>query len=763
MHVHPPFPGRVEDRRLVTGGGRYTSDLPHEHLAHAAFLRAPLAHADIVSIDVSAALAMPGVLCVLTSEDMAGRGYGRAPHAPGQRNRDGTPMVVPDWPPLAAGRIRFAGEPVAVVVADSAAQAVDALDAIAVEYDALPVVTSSVYVAAPPVAVWPHAPENIALDYHAGDAETCAAAFARAAHHVRVAINNQRVIVNPMEPRAAVGEFDAKSGTYLLHAGSQGAAQLRDQIAVMMNLPGERVRVVSHDVGGGFGAKLHVYPEYVGVLVAAERLGRPVRWVSTRSEGFLSDTQGRDTVIHGELALDAEGRFLAVRLRCDANIGAYHSSHATLIATANVWRCIAGMYRTPVFDVRIRCLYSNTVPVAPYRGAGRPEAALVMERLVEAAAVQTGIDKVTLRRRNLVTADAFPYAAPNGMVYDGGDFTTVFDRALALADHNGFAARREAARKAGRLRGLGIGCYVEIAGGTPFEDARLDLEPDGTISVRGGFHSNGQGHATVFPAIVASRLGIPAAQVRLAESDSALVSSGVGSFASRSMTVGGIACVNAAQALTDRLREVAAPALDVPPEATSYREGRVIADGTNRSLGLAEIAALAGPVAVTARGEAPATFPNGCHVAEVEIDPRTGVTRFVSYVAVDDVGNVMNETLVHGQVQGGIAQGLGQVLVENAVYDETGQLATGSFMDYAMPRADDLPALMTSNVEIPAVTNPLGTKGAGEGGATGALAAGYNAVIDALSQAGVTSFDMPATPPRVWAALHDATPEGAAA
>ncbi|MCR0983771.1 xanthine dehydrogenase family protein molybdopterin-binding subunit [Roseomonas populi] len=746
---------RIEDDRLLRGGGRYGADVTPEGVAAAAFLRSPMSHARLLRVDASAARAMPGVLAVLTGADLPG--FGRMAGVPPQRHADGRPMTVPEVPPLATDRVRFVGHPIALVVAETLHAAQDAAEAVEVEYEELPAVTGTTYDPTPAAPVWDHAPDNLALDFAAGDMAATEAAFAAAAHVVRAKIVSQRLVVCPMEPRSVVARFDAAADRFEMTGGSQGAAGLRDQIAALMGVDTARVRVVSGDVGGGFGAKTHVYPEYAALLEAARRIGRAVRWTATRSESFLSDTQGRDSVLEGELALDGEGRFLAVRLDSTVNTGAYQTSHATFTATSNLYRCLIGVYRTPAISLRVRCLYTNTVPTAPYRGAGRPEANAIMERLVEAAARQTGIDAVALRRRNLIGPAEMPYAAPNGLTYDSGDFPALLDRALALADHAGFPARREAARREGRLRGLGIACYLEIAGGTPFEDVRLELMPGGVIEIRGGMQSNGQGHATVFPRLVARELGIDPAAVRLGEGDSDLVPEGTGSVGSRSMTVGGAACLLASARLVEVLKERAAPLLEADAADLAWEAGRVVVAGTDRGLGLAELAARLGAVQVLERARADLTFPNGCHVAELEVEPTTGDLRVIRLVAVDDIGRVVDHTLAHGQVQGGIAQGLGQILGERAVYDpETGQPLTASFMDYGLPRAEDLPAYVTELVEVPCRTNPLGTKGAGEAGTTGAFAAGYNALLDALAPAGIAEFPLPATPPRIWACLQAA-------
>ncbi|MFO1058729.1 MAG: xanthine dehydrogenase family protein molybdopterin-binding subunit, partial [Dongiaceae bacterium] len=730
--------GRVEDLRLLRGQGRYSDDLNLPGQAWAAFLRAPVAHADILSVETEAARAMPGVLLVLTGADLAPLGYGRLPDFPPQQNADGSPMRRPDWPPLAVGRVRHVGEAVAMVVAESAVAAQDAAEAIVTRYAELPALVEPVHDPAPAIVLWPEMPDNVALDFAAGDAAAVAAAMGAAHHVARVRIRSQRLAVVPLEPRAAVAEYRPAEDRFDLYTGSQGAAGLAGEVAALMRLPAGRVRVVSREVGGGFGAKALAYPEYVALLEASRRVGRPVKWTATRSEAFLSDTHGRDSWLEGELALDAEGRFTGLRVRSTVNVGAYQTLFTTFTATRNFHSCIAGMYRTPAIHVAIKCVYSNTVPVAPYRGAGRPEANLLLEHLVDQAARDLGLDPVELRRRNLVPPAAMPYEPPNGVRYDSGEFARLLDRAAALADLAGFPARREAARAAGRLRGLGLACYVEIAGVVPVEDVRLDLAPDGAVLFRSGMQSNGQGHETVFGPLVAGRLGIPVGEVRFCEGDSALVPGGIGSFASRSMTVGGAAALVACDALIAAAVAAGAELMQVPAGEVAWRDGRVVRPASGQGLSLGDLAAQGRLLSVTGTGNVPSTFPNGCHVAELEIDPETGATRVVSFVAVDDVGRAISPPLVDGQLRGGIAQGLGQVLLEQAVYEPgSGQLLTGSLMDYAMPRADDLPSFVTEHVEVPSPGNPLGSKGVGEAGTTGALAAGYNALADALRQAGV--------------------------
>ncbi len=753
MKPEAPFRGRLEDERLVTGRGRYGDDLNLTGQVYAAFLRSPVAHARIISIDAGRALACDGVVAVLTGADFSSLGYGKIPVLP-QQNADGSAMVVPDWPPLACDRVRFVGESIALVLAESTAAAQAALESIVFELDELQPVARPGGDGEP---VWPHAPDNVALRYHAGDKPAVDRAFAAAAHVVTASVLSQRLVVNAMETRAVAAEWDAASGTFRLHAGSQGATGLSAEVAALMNLPPSAVRVTTCDVGGGFGSKTHAYPDYATLLEASRRIGRPVKWTPSRSEAFLTDSHGRDSVIEGDLALDATGRFLAFRFRSTVNIGAYHTSFTTFTATRNFFNSVAGVYRTPAIQADISCVYTNTNPTAPYRGAGRPEANLILERLVDAGSAATGLDRAEIRRRNLVPASAMPYRAANGMVYCSGDFPAVLEKALALADYGGFPQRRAIAQSKGKLLGLGIACYLEIAGVIPVEDLRLDVDGAGLVSIASGLQSNGQGHETVLRQLVSERLGIAPGLTHLADGDSARVPGGVGSFASRSMMVGGAAAILACEKLVDQAIAEAARLLQTPADRLSYVTGKVFHRDTGQSLSLAEIVRQSGALSVLATCNVPPTFPNGCHIAEVEIDRDSGSTRIVRFVAVDDVGNRINPTLVDGQLHGGIAQGLGQFLLEEARYDEaSGQLLTGSFMDYAMPRADDLPSFLTDHVDVPSPNNPLGAKGVGEAGTSGALAAAYNALLDALSSFGIDRFDMPATAPRVWQAMNGA-------
>ncbi len=743
------------------GRGRYVGDIRLPGLAVAAFVRSPHANARIRSVDAEAARRAPGVLAVLTGADMEAAGIRNISRPPPQKGRGGTALVVPARPALARTQVRHVGDPVAVVVAESMTQALDAAELVSVDYEELPTVTDARAALAPGAPqVWPEAPGNLALDWEApaDDQQTNAreidAIFAGAAHIARVSLVNQRVIVATMEPRGALAEYDPREDLLTLHVGSQGVTPLRENIAGIMGVPRERVRVVTGDVGGGFGMKSPAYPEYLAILVAARQLRRPVRWLSTRSEAFLSDNQARDTLMDMELALDADGRFLALRVAGIANLGAYHGPMGAFIATSNFARCLPCVYHIPRIAVRMRCVFTHTVPVGPYRGAGRPEANYALERLVDAAARATGIDRLTLRRRNLIGPAMLPYATPLGASFDSGDFAGLLDKALALADATGFAARRARSETAGKLRGLGISCFLEHAGGQPNESAAIRFPGDGTIAVVLGAQSNGQGHRTVFRKLAADELGIPVEQVTVQQGDTRLGVPGTGTVASRGAMTSGTAVFRAVEQVIEKARPIAAEMLEAAETDLVYAGGHFEIAGTDRRVSLIEVAAKQN-LDTLAGVEVAHSFPNGCHIAEVEIDPETGVVRLEGYAAVDDCGRVLDHTLVEGQIHGGIAQGVGQALIEDGVYDgSSGQLLTGTFMDYAMPRADLLPDILTQSAPTLCKTNPLGVKGTGEAGTTGALAAVMNAIADAIPGEAGASLDMPATPLRIWQACQ---------
>ena len=762
---------RSEDGPLLTGGGRFTDDLHVPGEAHAAFVRAPSAHAIIRGIDPRPALALPGVVAVLTGADARAAGLGAVPPAAAFPGRGGRPLVSAPIPPLAIERVRYVGEAVAIVVAETPAQAADAAAAVVVDLEPLPAVADVDTALAPGApAIWPGAPDNVAFDWADGDPAAVEAAFARAAHVARVRLLDTRVAPAALEPRAAIGQWSPAEERYTLTASTQGVAVVRRLLAEgVLKVPPDRLRVVTGDVGGGFGMKVQAYPEYAALLFAARRTGRPVKWCAARVESFLADTAGRDGVLEAALALDADGRFLALRMRARVGLGAYVTAFAAVFGTANTRNCLSSVYRIPAIAIDVTLAFTNAAPLGPYRGAGRPEALYVIERLIDQAATDLGVDRVALRRRNLIPPAAMPYRTPNGPIYDSGEFETVMDRALALADWAGFPARRAASERAGRLRGIGLACFLEVAGGILDETVELRFAADGTVALHTGAQPMGQGHRSTFPAVIAARLGIDPSAVRLVQGDSDLVPAGTPSVASRSMMMAGSAAAVACDAAVEKGRRIAAHHFEAAAPDVEFEGGRFRVRGTDRSVGLLELAArapalpglprdLSGGLDSTGTFVSPQmSFPNGCHVTEVEIDPETGRVSVVGYAAVDDVGRVVHETIVEGQIHGGIAQGLGQVLGEHVVYDESGQLLTGSLMDYVLPRALDLPALRVDHHEVPCTTNPLGVKGAGESGVAGALPSAVNAVLDALGARGVRALDLPMSPARVWAALRKAS------
>jgi carbon-monoxide dehydrogenase large subunit len=759
---------RSEDEPLLTGRGRFTGDIDVPGQAQAAFVRAAVGHAEIRAVDVAKAGRMPGVIGVFTGRDLAGDGLGAIPPAASFPGRGGRPMVVAAMPPLAVDRVRYVGEALAIVVAETVAQAWDAAEAVVADLAELPAASDVERAMAPGARpVWPEAPDNIALDWTDGDAAKVDAAFTRAAHVARVRLRDTRLAPSALEPRAAIGQWDAAVERYTLIASTQGVAVVRRLLAEgVFKVPPQQIRVLTHDVGGGFGMKVQAYAEYAAVLYAARRLGRPVKWRASRVESFLADTHGRDGVLEGELALDAQGRFLALRVRTFVGIGAYVSTFAAIFATSNTKNCLSSVYVIPAIQIDVKMVLTNAAPLGPYRGAGRPEAIYLIERLIDAAARAMSIDRVELRRRNLIPASAMPYRAPNGPVYDSGEFEAVMDKALALADWRGFQARRAASERAGRLRGIGLCCFLEVAGGILDETVDLRFEQDGRVTLRTGVQAMGQGHLSTLPLIVARRLGVDVSAVGLIEGDSDEVPVGTPSVASRSMMMAGSAAALACDAAIEKGRRVAARLFEAAAFDIEFADGRFRVAGTDREIGVLDLARhartapgapedLAGGLDSAAKFVSPQmSFPNGCHVCEVEVDPDTGVVTLAGYAAVDDVGTIVHAAIVEGQIHGGIAQGLGQVLGEHLVYSESGQLLTASFMDYLMPRADDMPDMKVGHHAVPCATNPLGVKGAGESGVAGSLPSAVNAVLDALASRGVRDLDLPMTPWRVWAALH---------
>ncbi|MBI4182364.1 MAG: xanthine dehydrogenase family protein molybdopterin-binding subunit [Proteobacteria bacterium] len=767
---------RLEDERFLTGRGRYVPDIELPRQARVAFVRSPHAHARVLACDVAKARAAPGVVAAFAGADIAAEGLPGVPvEVPPptlRRPPPGTPAwAPPHYPALAHERVRYVGEAVALIAAETEAQARDAAELVEVAYQPLPAVTEVAEATAPGAPrVWDEYPGNLCFDYRAGDAGATEAAFARAAKVVRLGLVNNRIVASPLEPRGAIAAYDQASETFTLYTGTQKPHQLRDALAgKVFKVPAERIRLVSPDVGGGFGSRNGLYPEFLALLWAARRCGRALHWIAERTEGFLSDVHGRDNFTEAELALDEDGTFLAVRASTLVNLGAYVAPRA-MVPTTNGLQMLCGPYRIAAAAAEVRGVFTHTSPTHVYRGAGRPEGAYVIERLVDAAARALGRDPAELRRRNLIPASALPHTIPMGGTYDGGDFPHVFEAALARADRPGFPARRAAAEARGRLRGMGLAVFVEHLHAKGHEDeAEIAIRADGTAELAVGSCSNGQGHETVFAQIAAARLGLPVAAVRVVQGDTARVRKGHGTGASRSLTLAGGAVVAALDGVIERGRGLAAALLEAAPSDVEFAAGRYRVAGTDRALALAEVAGaaeagegapdgMAGPLAFTADHRAPAdTFPCGAHVCEVEVDPGTGTVAVVAYTAVHDFGRLVNPMIVEGQVHGALAQGLGQALLERARYDpETGQLLSASFVDYALPRADDLPAFAFAAGEHSRGANALGVKGCGEAGCSGAPPALVNAVLDALAPLGVTDLAMPLTPFAVFSAIAGA-------
>jgi carbon-monoxide dehydrogenase large subunit len=762
---------RVEDRRFLTGHGTYVDDLALPRQAHAFMLRSPHAHALIRSIDSTAAARAPGVLAVLTGEDLARDRVGPIPCVSVLTNRDGSPAPVPPRPAMVRDRVRHVGDTVAMVVAESLAAARDAAELIAVDYEPLAAVveTGRALDAGQP-AVWDDAPGNLAFDWGIGDNAAVERALATARHRIALDIVNNRIVVNSMEPRGAIGAYDRGEDSYTLWSSTQGSHFLRGLLAEsIFKIPENRIRVVTRDVGGGFGMKLFLYPEHVLVLWAAQKLGRPVKWTPERSDAFMTDTQGRDNITRLELALDADLHFVGLSVTNIANMGAYLSNFAPEIPTASGAVMYSGVYAIPAISVAVKGVFTHTVPVDAYRGAGRPEAAYAIERLVDFAARRLGVAPHELRRRNFIRPEAMPYATPLGLVYDSGDFARNMTDALAAADLAGFAARRAEAAARGRYRGLGHAVYIEQSGFPPDEFAELRFAPSGTLTMLMGTQSSGQGHHTAYAQLAAERLGLPLDKIRVVQGDTAAIAFGRGTGGSRSLPVGGASVDAAAQKLVAKGRRIAAHLLEAAEADVVFADGIFRIAGTDREVGIeAVVRAAFNPAqlppdvepgfAETGHFTPPApTFPNGCHVCEVEIEPDTGRIDLLRYLVVDDFGTVINPLLLRGQVQGGVAQGVGQAMLERTVFDpETGQLVTGSLSDYCLPRAEDLPAIEFAYNVVPCRTNPLGLKGAGEAGAIGAPPALVNAIVDALSPLGIEHIDMPVTPERLWQTIRAA-------
>ncbi len=756
---------RREDERLLTGKGCYSADWNLPRQLHAHFLRADRAHANILAIDAAAARAQAGVRLVLTAADLDAAGYKSMPGGVAYEGAGGQKMNKPFWPALARGRVHFVGQPVALVVADSAPLAQDAAETIAPDYEDLPAAVGF-DAAARPSAVQLHAeaPGNLAFEYESGDAAAVEAAFARATFRSRMTMNSQRLVGSPIEPRAFIADCDAASGRITVYAPSQGINGMRAQLAQVTGLPAEKIRVVTRDVGGSFGVRGGAYAESIALMLAAQRLGRPVKWVAQRAELFVSENHGRALSLTGELALDADGRFLALHFDDRADLGAYATMFGALIATRNLTITMGGVYRIPALYARTRLAYSNATPVSSYRGAGRPDIVCAIERLVDHAAAEHGFDPLELRRRNFVPPEAMPYKTANGTTYDCGEFEAVMDKALALADWVGFEARRAQSARAGRLRGIGMASYLESSGAgvAPRDEVIARFDAAGEPHLYAVSQSGGQGHETTFVGIVAAELGVPGERLHFHEGDPDLAIVGNGTGGSRSLYGAGSAFKLLGPKIVATATPLAAAALGVAEHEVRYAAG--VFRAAERRIGLFELAARLAPAAGAAHPMdcsadcvCGVTYPNGCHVAEVEIDPDTGTVEVLAYTTVDDVGNAIDRASIEGQVHGGVLQGVGQVLGERAIYDaETGQLLSGSFMDYPIPRADWMRGIRCGEHCVPTKANALGAKGVGESGTSGALPATMNAILCALRPAGVRELDMPATPHRVWSALRAA-------
>ena len=765
---------RIEDPRLLRGHGRYSDDVTLPRQAYARLVRSPHAHAAIREVDVTAARSAPGVVAVLTGLELEKDGVGTLPSDGSRKRRDGRPAITTPRRALATDRVRHVGEPVVMVIAETAAQAADAADLVRIDWEPLPSVTATAEAGRGDGAVvWDDAPDNVAFVWQTGDRDAVERGFAGAAHVTSLDLVVTRVAAAPMEPRGAVGEWDPRAGRYTLFTGLQGPHALRGLLAEMFHLPQNRFRVVTAEVGGSFGMRQGVYPELVLVLWAARKIGRPVKWVSDRREGFVSDEHGRDNVTRIELALDRQGRFLAQRVRTTLNIGAYLTPRSAGPGTNNVGG-LAGMYTTPAIHVEVTGVFTNTVPTGPYRGAGRPEASYAIERAIEVAARELGVDAIDLRRRNLIPAARMPFKTGLIFTYDCGEFERGMDMALRAADVAGFEARCAESRKRGKLRGLGLANSIEVAAGpytrVMFDVAEIRVNPDGSVMVIAGSTSMGQGNETAFAQLVGAGLGVPLDRIQVFAGDTDAIEVGRGNGGSGAISVGGAAVLGAVEKIVTKGRRLAAHLLEAAAEDVVFKDGRFNVAGTDKGMTLAAVARAAYQPQRWPAGIDPGlaetgsfmpgavNFPNGTHMCEVEVDPDTGTTHIVRYVVVDDVGRMVNPLLVKGQIHGGIAQGLGQALFETIAYDAaTGQLLSGSFMDYAMPRADDVPHFEVDSHEVPTQTNPLGVKGVGEAGTVGSLPAVVNAVHDALAPVGVRHVDMPLTPERIWCAIRDAS------
>jgi len=781
---------RKEDARFLAGRGHYTDDINRPGQSHAIIRRSDRPHARLLAIDAAAARAAPGVIAVYTGADLAADGVGGIPCGWQIHSKDGSPMAEPMHPVLAIDKVRHVGDPVAVVIAETRQQAKDAAELLVIDYDDLPAIATMRDAIAPGAAtIHDVAPANQCFDWHIGDKAMVDAAFVGAAHTVRLDLTNNRLVPNAMETRCAIGDFDRTTDEYTLYTTSQNPHVIRLLMgAFVLHLPEHKLRVVAPDVGGGFGSKIYHYAEEAIVTWCAGKLGRAVKWTADRSEAFISDAHGRDHESVAEMAVAADGAFLGLRVRTLCNMGAYLSTFAPAVPTYLSATLLAGVYTTPAIYAEVRAVFTNTVPIDAYRGAGRPETTYLLERLVDVIAQQTGIDRVALRRRNFIPASAFPYQTPVALNYDSGDYVQTLDACLKTADWAGFPARRAEAARRGKLRGIGMSTYVEACGIAPsklvgqlgaraglFECAEIRVHPTGSVTVFTGTHSHGQGHETTFAQLVSDQLGVPLAMVDVVHGDTAKIPFGMGTYGSRSLAVGGAAMVKAMDKVIAKGRKIAAHLMEASVEDVEFKDGKFSVAGTDKFKTLTDVSMAAYvphnyPIETLEPGLDETafydpmnfTYPGGCHICEVEIDPEVGTTAVVNFTAVDDVGRVVNPMIVEGQIQGGVMQGIGQALLENVVYDDQGQLVTGSFMDYTMPRAHDFPRLTVATEVTLCTHNPLGVKGCGEVGAIGSPPAVINAVVDALRDYGVRHLDMPASAEKIWAIIQSNQPRMAA-
>ena len=757
---------RTEDPKLLKGEGKYTDDLNLPDQVYAAIVRSPVAHGTITDINVSDAKKMPGVLLILTGYDL--EDYGNLPCGMQIKSKDGSPLKKPNRPSLVTDKVRFVGDPVACVIAKTPDAAKDAAEVVSIDIDILPATTLATEAAKPGAPIlFDNVAGNVALDFQFGDPDTVNKAFQTAHHISRVDIRNNRIVVASMEPRSALAHYNNETDCFTMRLGCQGTFGMRNQLAGILNMEREKVRVLTENVGGSFGMKSFVYPEYICLLHAAKKLSRPVKWTEERSSSFLSDQQGRDHEVKGELALNKEGDFLAVRLFLHSNLGGYLAAVGPNMATNNMVKNITSVYKTPLIEINTKCVFTNTTPISAYRGAGRPEANYYMERLIETAAREMGIDRMELRMRNHIRPDQIPYKAPSGQNYDSGNFPAILKNGLKFSNWENYEIRREISQKKGLLRGIGVSNYLEVTAPVETEMGGIRFEENGDITIITGTLDYGQGHAAPFAQVLHSQLGVPFEKIRLLQGDSDELITGGGTGGSKSIMASGGAIVEASIEVIKKAKQVASHVFEAPIQDIEFHNGNLLVAGTDKSITLSELSHklktefigvpdLPGTLDVKLNhGGVPSAFPNGCHVCEVEIDPETGQTRFDDYYMVNDFGILINPLMVEGQCHGGVAQGLGQAVMEDVVYDADGQVLSGSFMDYALPRASDVPNFHFASLPSPATTNALGVKGCGEAGCAGAMPAIMNAIVDALSKFGISHIDMPATPQKIWRAIQE--------